>query len=97
MSDVVVLPGMIAPAAVRCAPLLEQSDAINAIARDLKVCADQEARSEHSIESELAGLTATADRAGFERFHLYSHSGGGACALAYPNWVVSLRLERKCP
>jgi hypothetical protein len=97
VSDVIVLAGMIAPAAVRSAPLLEQPDGINAIARDLKVCADQEVRSEHSIESELAGLAATAGRAGFERFHLYSHSGGGASAAAFSSRLVSLGVGRKCP
>jgi len=95
--DVILLPGIVAPAAVRYAPLLEHLDGVNAIPKDLEVYASQEAPSDYSIESELAGITATADRTGFERFHLYGHSGGGACALAYaaaePKRLLSLAVD----
>ncbi len=41
----------------------------------------------------LYRLETLAEAAGFERFHLYGHSGGGACALAY----VATYPERVLP
>lgn len=53
--------------------------------------------SDYSIAREVAGVERVADDAGFERFHLYGHSGGGAIALAFaaahPDRLLSLALD----
>jgi pimeloyl-ACP methyl ester carboxylesterase len=45
----------------------------------------------------VEGISRAADTAGLDRFHLYGHSAGGACALAYtaahPERVLSLALD----
>lgn len=50
-----------------------------------------------SIEDEVEGIARAADAAGFDRFHLYGYSGGGASALAYvatyPGRVLSLAMD----
>lgn len=97
MPDVILLPGIIAPAAVRYAPLLDQLDGVNAFPKDLEIYARDEPPPDYAIETEIAGITATADGAGFARFHLYGHSGGGACALAFaaahPERLLSLAVD----
>jgi pimeloyl-ACP methyl ester carboxylesterase len=97
VADVIFLPGIIAPAALRYAPLLEHLDGINSIPKDLEVYARDEPPPSYSIETEIAGIAETAERAGSERFHLYGHSGGGACALAFaakhPERVLSLAID----
>jgi pimeloyl-ACP methyl ester carboxylesterase len=51
----------------------------------------------YAIELEVEGISRAADAAGCDRFHLYGHSAGGACALAYaaihPERVLSLALD----
>jgi pimeloyl-ACP methyl ester carboxylesterase len=95
--DVVFLPGIIAPAAVRYAPLLAHFADVNACVTDLAVYAGDAPPAEHAIETEIENICANADRNGFDRFHLYGHSGGGACALAfaafYPERVLSLAVD----
>lgn len=95
--NVILLPGIIAPAAMRYAPLLEQLDGVDVVAKDLEVYAGSEPPGDYGIETEIAGIEATADREGFARFHLYGQSAGGACALAYaaahPERVLSLGLD----
>ena len=97
MPDVILLPGIVAPAAQRYRPLLEQLDGVDAITKDLEVYAGDEPPPAYGIETELTGIAATADRAGLARFHLYGHSGGGACALAfaaaYPDRLFSLAVD----
>lgn len=94
---VILLPGIVAPAALRYSPLLDRLGGVDAIAKDLEVYAGDEPPSDYGIQTEVAGIAATADRAGFERFHLYGHSGGGACALAFaathPERLLSLALD----
>lgn len=51
--------------------------------RDLAVYDTNEPPTDFSIATELDALDRAADAAGFKRFHLYGHSGGGAVALAY--------------
>jgi pimeloyl-ACP methyl ester carboxylesterase len=80
---VVLLPGIIAPAAIRYGPLAERLADINLVARDLAIYDENEPPPDYSIDDELAALDRIADDAGFERFHLYGHSAGGAVALAY--------------
>ena len=79
----VFLPGIIAPAAARYAALLAHLNDVDAITKDLEVYAGDAPPDGYSIALEVEGLAAAADRAGFDRFHLYGHSGGGAVALAF--------------
>jgi pimeloyl-ACP methyl ester carboxylesterase len=98
MPPVVFLPGIIAPAALRYAPLLaELGDTIRPLVKDLEVYSTPTPPHEYSIEQEVEGISRAADAAGFDRFHLYGHSAGGACALAFtathPDRVLSLALD----
>lgn len=97
MPDVIFLPGIVAPAALRYAPLLEHLDGVDGIPKELDVYADDEAPPDYAIDTEVVGIRAAADRAGLARFHLYGHSGGGACALAFaaahPERLLSLVVE----
>src|SRR4029453_19487147 len=51
----------------------------------------------YSLETEIEGIARAADEHGFGEFHLYGHSGGGACALAFtavhPERVLTLALD----
>jgi pimeloyl-ACP methyl ester carboxylesterase len=80
---VILLPGIIAPAAIRYGPLVERLVDVDTVVRDLAVYDDDEPPPDFSIETELVALDRAVDDAEFERFHLYGHSGGGAVALAY--------------
>jgi pimeloyl-ACP methyl ester carboxylesterase len=95
--DVIFLPGIVAPAALRYAPLLEHLDGVDGIPKELEVYAGDEPPPGYAIQAEIEGISAAADRAGFARFHLYGHSGGGACALAYaathPERLLSLAVD----
>jgi pimeloyl-ACP methyl ester carboxylesterase len=97
MTDIVLLPGIIAPAEVRYAPLLEHLDGVNAIIKNLEVYAADQPPRDYSIATEISGIETAADRAGLGRFHICSHSGGAACALAYatahPERVISLAVD----
>jgi len=97
MPDVILLPGIIAPAAVRYAPLLAHLDGIRAITKDLEVYAGAAPPPGYTIRTEIDGIAAAADAHGLGRFHLYGHSGGGACALAFaaahPGRVRSLAVD----
>jgi pimeloyl-ACP methyl ester carboxylesterase len=70
---------------------------VRGVTKDLEVYATGTPRENHSIDDELEGISRAADAAGFEEFHLYGHSGGGACALAYvatfPERVLSLAID----
>lgn len=80
---VVLLPGIIAPVAVRYGPLVEHLGGTTLELRELAVYATDAPPSEYTITTELDALDAAADFAGLDRFHVYAHSGGGAVALAY--------------
>jgi len=95
---VVFLPGILMPVALRYAPLLRELDgAVQAVTKELEVYATEPPPAHHTIEVEVEGISRAADAAGFESFHLYGHSGGGACALAYaaahPERVLSLAVD----
>lgn len=96
--QVVFVPGGFQPAAMRYQPLLsELGEEVEPVLKDLEVYAGAEPPPDYSVETEITGIGSAADQAGFERFHLYGYSGGGACALAYtalhPERVLSLALE----
>ena len=97
MRNVILLPGIIAPAVVRYAPLLASFSDVNAVTKDLEVYASDAPPRGYSIALEVAGVDRAADEAGYARFHLYGHSGGGAVALAYaaahPGRVLSLAVD----
>jgi pimeloyl-ACP methyl ester carboxylesterase len=97
MTDVLFLPGIIAPAKSRYAPLLAELPGVQCVLKDLEVYRDSAPPEDYSITIEIDGLDRAADEAGFDRFHLYGHSGGGAIALAYvaarPHRVLSLAVD----
>jgi pimeloyl-ACP methyl ester carboxylesterase len=97
MTDVLFLPGIIAPAKSRYAPLLAELPDVRCVLKDLEVYRDIAPPEDYSITTEIDGLDRAADKAGFNRFHLYGHSGGGAIALAYvaahPHRVLSLAVD----
>jgi pimeloyl-ACP methyl ester carboxylesterase len=80
---VIFLPGIITPAAIRYGPLVERLTGVEVLVRDLAVYDDDEPPGNLSIKTELDALDRAADEAGFTRFHLFGHSGGGAVGLAY--------------
>lgn len=97
MTNVMFLPGIIAPAAVRYAPLLQHLHGVNAVLKDLEVYTGEEPPPDYSVATEVEGIDRAADAAGWDRFHIYAHSGGGACALAYlatrPDRILSLAVD----
>jgi pimeloyl-ACP methyl ester carboxylesterase len=96
--QLVLLPGILMPAALRYGPLLAAlGDGVQALPKDLEVYAGLEPPHDYSIGTEVEGVARAADAAGFKRFHLYGHSGGGAVAIAfaitYPERILSLALD----
>ncbi len=95
----IFLPGIIAPAALRYARLFEAlGDDVDAVPKDLDVYAGPSVPPpRYSLGMEIEGIARVADERGFDRFHLYGHSGGGACALAFtathPERVLTLALD----
>jgi len=94
---VIFLPGIIAPAADRYSPLIEQLPRIRPLLRDLAVYELEVPPESYSISVELNALDRAADVAGLDRFHLFGHSGGGAVGLAYAaergDRLVSLAVD----
>lgn len=97
MRDVMFLPGIIAPAAIRYEALIARLPEVNALPKDLEVYASDTPPPDYSVALEVAGVDRAADEARFERFHLFGHSGGGAIALAYaaahPKRLLSLAVD----
>jgi pimeloyl-ACP methyl ester carboxylesterase len=97
MTDVVFLPGIIAPVEVRYGPLLGHLPGVHATLKDLEVYASDRPPPRYSVQVEVDGIEAAVVHEGLERFHLYGHSGGAACALAYvathPDRVLSLAVD----
>jgi len=95
--DVVFLPGIITPAALRYAPLLHHLVDVNSIVKELEVYRDDAPPAGYSIATEMDGVLRVADEAGVERFHLYGHSAGGAVALAlaltHSDRVLTLAID----
>ena len=97
-APVIFLPGIIMPAALRYAPLLAAlGESSRAVTKELEVYGAEVPPAGYAIEDEVEGISRAADAAGLDRFHLYGHSAGGACALAYaathPERVLSLALD----
>src|SRR5205809_2789352 len=94
----IFLPGIIAPAVVRYAPLIgELGERARPFTKELEVYVLSPPPDDYAIADEVDGLRRWAKRAGLESFHLYGHSGGGAVALAFtaahPEQVLSLTLD----
>ena len=95
----IFLPGIVMPAALRYRRLLEALGAdVDAVAKDLEVYRGPDVPpGGYSVQTEVEGIARTADEHGFDRFHLYGHSAGGACAIAFtathPERVRSLALD----
>lgn len=97
-APVIFLPGIVMPAALRYATLVDElGGSARALVKELEVYATATPPAEYGIEREVDGISRAADAAGFDRFHLYGHSAGGACALAYvaahPERILSLALD----
>ena len=80
---VVLLPGIIAPAAIRYGALIERLPGARASMHDLAVYDGDTPPAGYSISAELDALDRFADAVQLDRFHVFGHSGGGAVALAY--------------
>jgi len=99
VEPLLLLPGILMPAALRYGSLIERlGDDAQAILKDLEVYATSPPPPVgYSFDSEIEAVDRAADEAGFDRFHLYGHSGGGAVALAYvaarPHRVRSLAVD----
>ncbi len=82
--QVICLPGGVAPAAQRYAPLIA---AVGADAelhlKDLEVYQDASPPADYSVDLELRGIDKFAASLGLDRFHLVGYSGGGFISLAY--------------
>jgi pimeloyl-ACP methyl ester carboxylesterase len=97
----IFLPGIIAPAVVRYAPLSAElaklGSAVGARTKELEIYTLSPPAEDYAIDAEVEALADCAQRAGLERFHLYGHSAGGAVALAFTaahrDRVLSLALD----
>jgi pimeloyl-ACP methyl ester carboxylesterase len=93
----ILLPGGVLPAAVAYPALLEAlGPDVQAVAKELEVYSGDQPSSDYGLDTEVAGILATAERTGFEQFHLVGYSGGGAASLAFatrhPQRLSSLAL-----
>src|ERR1700712_3336012 len=84
MTAVIFLPGITVPAHLAYGPLLEVlAESSGAVTKELEVYRDDRPPDDYRLDLEVEGLDRFATEQGFERFHLYGHSLGGAVALAY--------------
>jgi pimeloyl-ACP methyl ester carboxylesterase len=95
--QVICLPGSVAPAAARYAPLKAAiGDRAALHLKDLELYRGDAPPDDYSIEMELAAVDRFADSLSLDRFHLIGYSGGGFIALAYagtrPDRLLSLGM-----
>jgi pimeloyl-ACP methyl ester carboxylesterase len=95
--QVICLPGSVAPAADRYAPLEAAiGDRAALHLKDLELYRGEAPPEDYKVELELAGVDQFAASLGLDRFHLIGYSGGGFISLAYagtrPNRLLSLGL-----
>ena len=89
--QVICLPGGVAPASQRYAPLAAAtSGRADLHLKDLEVYRETAPLAGYSIEMELSALDRFADSLGLDRFHLVGYSGGGFISLAY----AAMRRDR---
>jgi pimeloyl-ACP methyl ester carboxylesterase len=94
----VLLPGILMPAFLRYAPLIDAlGQDVRALPKELEVYAGDQPPHDYSITTELDGLDRFLDERGADAVHLYGHSAGGSVALAYaaarPDRVLSLAVD----
>jgi pimeloyl-ACP methyl ester carboxylesterase len=96
---VIFLPGILMPAALRYERLVAALGRdVRAVVKDLEIYLGPSVPPPgYRLETEVEGIARAADEAGFDRFHIYGHSAGGACALAFvaehPERVLTLALD----
>lgn len=98
MTAVIFLPGIMVPAHVAYAPLIaELTHSSPVVTKELEVYAGDQLPQDYGMDLEIEGLDRFATEQGFDRFHLYGQSFGGALALAYvaryPKRVASIALN----
>lgn len=98
MTAVIFLPGIGVPAHVAYAPLMaELAHSSPVVTKELEVYAGDQPPEDYGLVLEIDGLDRFATGQGFDRFHLFGHSIGGAIALAYiarhPDRVASVALN----
>ncbi len=96
-SQIVCLPGSVAPATERYRPLVAAAgEDVDLHLKELEVYREPSPPAGYSIEEELDALDAYASRLGLDRFHLVAYSGGGFISLAYagtrPQRLISLAV-----
>jgi pimeloyl-ACP methyl ester carboxylesterase len=96
-SRVLLLPGVVLPAALAYGALVDELGAdFDVVAKDLEVYATDEPPEDYSLDLEVAGVLDEVDGRGWGRFHIAGYSGGGAAALAvtarHPKRLLSLAL-----
>jgi pimeloyl-ACP methyl ester carboxylesterase len=93
---VILLPGIVLPAALAYGALIEALGDVEAVAKELEVYATDEPPHDYDLDLEVHGVLHEAEGRGWERFHLAGYSGGGAVALAFathhPDRLLSLAL-----
>lgn len=95
--QVVCVPGSVAPAAQRYAPLVAHAGNVGDFhMKDLEVYREDAPPSDYSIDQELDAIDRFAAATGLDRFHLVGYSGGGFISIAYgatrPERVLSLAV-----
>ena len=95
--QVICLPGSVAPAADRYAPLKAAiGDRAELHLKDVELYRGDAPPEDYTVETELSGIDQFAASQGLNRFHLIGYSGGGFMSLAYaatrPDRVLSLGL-----
>lgn len=98
MTAVIFLPGIGVPAHVAYAPLMAAlSHSSPVVTKELEVYAGDQPPEGYGLDLEVDGLDRFATGQGFDRFHLFGHSIGGAIALAYiaghPDRVASVAVN----
>ncbi len=89
MVPAVFLPGGIAPASVRYAPLLAELDPSRpALTKELQIYDTDQPADTYSLDDEVDALDEFICRHGFELFHLFGYSAGGG--LRWPTPLVTL-------
>lgn len=95
-AHVIAIPGGVAPAAQRYAPLKGAVEDATLHLKDLEVYSAGQPPADYSVEMEVAGALSFADSLGLDRFHLLGYSGGGfvslALAAAHPQRLLSLAV-----
>jgi pimeloyl-ACP methyl ester carboxylesterase len=93
----VLVSGAGLPADLAFAPLLaELGDQTQPVLHALELFSQEQAPTGYTLETEIAGITAAADAARLDQFHLVGYSGGGGASLAFaaewPQRLLSLAL-----